>query len=123
MKRKIDTCAPRLSWRVLHHDFNSNRIVYYDILDGTLFLKDVEQARRKHLDDDVLFLDEVRSLLMYYYWSKCEHEILVSGLFDKDGGSEAKIDAFGQVEANWDAFSQYLLQNVRPAKRARGSRQ
>ena len=123
MKRKIDTCTPRLSWRVLHHDFNSNKIVYYDILDNTLFLKDVEQARRKHMDDDVLFLDEVRSLLMYYYWSKCEHEILVSGLFDKYGESETKIDAFGQVEANWDAFSQYLLQNVRPAKRARRSRQ
>ena len=102
---------PALSWKVLHYDFNSGEIVFYDILDHGAFLDDVREARRK-CRDDAEFLEKVRGLLRYYFWSKCEYEIAVSGLFPRKGEEPAKIDAFDQVEANWDAFSTYLLEGL-----------
>ena len=54
------------------------------------------------------YLDEVDNALRYYFWAKAEHEILVSGLFGKN---QAKIDVYGQVKMNWEAFGKYLLSN------------
>lgn len=107
ISRKLPKAAP--SWKVLHYDFNSGKVEFYDILSHGALLDDVRQARKDHPDDDVLFMDDVRTFLRYYFWSRCEHEILVSGMHPKKGEEPSKVDVFDQVDANWDAFCAYLV--------------
>ena len=56
------------------------------------------------------FLNEVRSELMYYFWSKCEWEIVITDW--PSGKAEYKTDVFYQVKLNWDAFCGYLMGNL-----------
>lgn len=96
-----------LHWKVLSHDFNKDEIIDYDIFSHAGFVEAVKSANRKFKDNES-FLDEIDNALRYYFWAKAEHEILVSGLFGKN---QAKIDVYGQVKMNWEAFGKYLLSN------------
>lgn len=63
-----------------------------------------------HRDDYTLeeFKEKVKSSTMYYYWCKCEWEILIApwvGDFDKES---VKIDVYKQLEMNWDHYIKYL---------------
>jgi hypothetical protein len=45
---------------------------------------------------------------MYYYWCKCEWEILIApwiGDFDKES---VKMDVYMQLEMNWNHYIKYL---------------
>lgn len=106
IRRELPKAAP--SWKVLHHDFNGGKVEFYDILSHGAFLDDIKQSRKDYPDDDVLFMDDVRTFLRYYFWSRCEHEILVSGMHPKKGEEPSKVDVFDQVDANWGAFCAYL---------------
>lgn len=44
---------------------------------------------------------------MYYFWSKCEWEIIISGWPPRDDFNDAKIDVYDQVKLNWDKFVDY----------------
>ena len=94
-----------LHWNVLGHDFNKDEIVNYDIFSHVGFVADLKAADRK-FKDNAEFLDEVDRSLQYYFWAKAEHEILVKGLF---GNNQIKLDAYAQINANWNQFAEYLL--------------
>ena len=47
---------------------------------------------------------------MYYYWAKCEWEVIVSD-WPTSGKVEAKIDVYNQVMLNWDKFADYTWKN------------
>ena len=96
----------KLIWNVLLHDFNSDKIEDYNVFEHLGFHKDIKKANKKFSDDEDFF-KEVLSTLRYYFWAKCEYEVLVSGLFS--GNKSVKIDAFGQIVANEAAFKEYLL--------------
>lgn len=46
------------------------------------------------------FCEELRRLIMWQEWSRCEYEIIVSSLFDEIGETEKKIDCYYQCEKN-----------------------
>lgn len=48
---------------------------------------------------------------MYYYWSKCEWEIIVSAWPPRDG-SDKKIDVYSQLKANWDKFKNIVIEDL-----------
>ena len=98
----------QLNWNVLHENYNGRTIVYYDIFSHYGFKRDVANAA-KNCETDAEFLEEARRSLQYYFWAKCEYEVLVGGLFWKEDKRAAKIDAYSQVTANWDAFAEYLV--------------
>ena len=45
---------------------------------------------------------------MYYYWSKCEWEIIVGPWCGGRDTKEIKIDVFDQVMYNWEHFLEYV---------------
>lgn len=49
--------------------------------------------------------------LMYYYWSKCEWEIILSHWSEHKDGPSYKIDVFDQIELNWDRFCDYVWEH------------
>lgn len=48
---------------------------------------------------------------MYYYWSKCEWEVIVSAWPPHDG-SDKKIDAYSQLKANWELFKNIVIEDL-----------
>ena len=97
-----------LHWNVFIEDFNARKIIPYDIFKHRGFSEDLKAANRKFKNNKD-FLEEVEALLQYYFWSKCEYEVIVGSLFAN--GNSSKIDAFDQIKMNWDRFADYLLEN------------
>lgn len=48
---------------------------------------------------------------MYYYWSKCEWEVIVSAWPPRDG-SDKKIDVYSQLKANWEQFKNIVIEDL-----------
>ena len=99
-----------LQWNVLNHNIGSDEIVQFNIFDHSGFRKDMREAARNIYDRDE-FTKAVRSSLMYYFWSKCEYEVVVSPLGSNPKNIRKKVDVFTQVWNNKDAFIWYCLCN------------
>lgn len=100
-----------LIWNVYREDFNGRKIKPYNIFDHVRFNEDVIDAYRTYSDDFETFSKEVRHSLMYYFWSKCEWEVVLTPWVGK--AEDIKIDAFDQVTMNWDAFITYTFNTLK----------
>ena len=125
-----------MHWNVFRSEFNDNSIVSYDIFTHGSFNADVKQLLKKHTDKNA-FSEELRLKLQYYFWSKCEHEVVITSWpphITKDElnrlniefkesaekyGHEPyslyvnpdcaeKVDVYEQVMLNWDVFCDYI---------------
>lgn len=100
-----------LKWNVLMHDFNSDKIVYHNVLDDDYLIDSLKKAIKK---EEVVSYDDVKSFLSSKfkarYWSRTEYEILVSGLFDRD--KKYKIDIWYQLEMNIDNITEYVINKL-----------
>jgi hypothetical protein len=64
--------------------------------------------KRKNREE---FAEGLRRSLMYYLWSKCEWEVLVSPWCGSRNKQSLKIDAYWQIMNNWDVFLDYVWEN------------
>ena len=99
-----------LVWNVYTENFNERRIEIDNIFDHSGFYDDCVKAAKKYKEKDT-FAEEVRRSLMYYFWSKCEWEIVLTAWPPRDDFNDEKIDVYDQVRLNWDAFIDYLWDN------------
>ena len=97
-----------MTWNVYVGSFNSRDIRVYNVFDHSRFMDDIRKIYKKHKDDFNAFSEEVRRSLMYYFWSKCEWEIVLTGWPPKDDFKDKKIDVYDQIMLNWDAFIKYV---------------
>ena len=102
----------KLVWNVFREDFSSGDIIQWNIFRHGRFYEDLQKTfkrlRKEPEREEVAEI--VRRDLMYYFWSKCEYEIIISGFPGREG-KEEKIDVYTQVMMNWDIFFQYLWEN------------
>jgi hypothetical protein len=70
-----------------------------------------DEKRRKHkfTVDELLDL-ELHRKCMYYFWSKCEYEVIVTGW--PDTKTERKIDIYDQLDANWETFKKMVFEVI-----------
>lgn len=108
-----------MHWNVIFEDFNGRRIDTFDIFKHGRFADDVRKAYRRHRDDFGAFGEDVRRSLMYYFWSKCEYEVIVSAWPPSDRVRERKVDVYEQVMLNWDVFIEYVWRMCRTRKNAK----
>lgn len=150
-----------LTWNVYVEDINRHEIVPYNVFDHGSFYRDVYKlvkAYRKNTKEALKpseakkFLNEfknnVRGELMYYFWSKCEWEIVTASWpvditldeltnlnrqLEKDRMQYSrdpkvlyvnprvgeKIDVYDQVMLNFDAFIEYILGRLKEFKKPR----
>ena len=102
----------KLFWNVYIYSFNEKKIITYDIFSHASFLDDLKKLKKKKPTFDV-FKEEIRKLLMYYFWSKCEWEIILSAWPPStDRKEEKKIDVYDQVMLNFDAFCKYVWESL-----------
>ena len=130
-----------LEWNVFYHDVNKQKISTFNIFKHDGFYNDVQKSLKKFKDKDE-FAEELRHDLAYYFWSKCEYEIVVTTFSpyitmdeldrlnherwlhkDKYGtdfmrigvnlDTGDKIDVYNQVMNNWDIFLDYVWNSKR----------
>lgn len=57
------------------------------------------------------FIEErLKSECMYYFWSKCEYEIVIRGWPNEE--CNRKIDIYEQLIANWNIFKDIALREI-----------
>ena len=66
-------------------------------------------ARKVHSKED--FAKQLRTEVMYYFWAKCEWEVLIKPWVGSKGNEEKKVDVCWQIMNNWDAFVDYVWNN------------
>lgn len=130
-----------LQWNVFVGDFNSSSIETINVFQHSRFFTDLCAEAKKYrsrlrknvpcvkiydhgemvdVTPTEAFLDAVHRDLMYYFWSKCEWEVVITSW--PQGRGELKIDAYSQINMNWDLFSRYVLDNIKlciPSKNPR----
>lgn len=100
-----------MKWSVLYHNVNKRQIESYDIFKNGGFRRAFYNIVQKH-EDKALFAEELWHCLMYYFWSKCEYEILIYPWpcsIERD--KPRKIDIFSQITSNWAAFVDYTWEH------------
>ena len=95
-------------WNVYIDDFNAKRIKIYNIFEHDAFIVDCNTAWKKYKNDFSKFEESVKRSLTYFFWSKCEYEIILSDLFECEKFKKEKIDVYKQVMLNWNIFINYL---------------
>ena len=124
----------KLEWNVYKKDFNKSEIEVFNIFNHSRFYEDLCKCNKENYEE---FKKEVKSNLMYYFWSKSEYEIVITSFLpyiDKkeiekltktnnkireavnlDTGK--KIDIFDQIMINQDKFIDYLWNNKKLLKK------
>ena len=124
----------KLSWNVFR--YNRKDIETFNIFDHSSFYKEVVNIIKNCPQSKEVFKDEIIGILRYYYWCKCEHEIIITTFptYVSDEGlkkmetnrdkviqkygyckfvqpylnTERKVDIYMQVMMNIDHFIDYL---------------
>lgn len=120
-----------LSWFVFRYDINTNCIEQYDVFSHRKFTEEVKQTLKQKHEYDV-FSEKMKSIVMYYFWCKCEYEIVITSFPPYINANEIqrivdtnaahkntiiasvsldfaeKIDIFQQLMMNWKQFVSYV---------------
>lgn len=93
-----------LKWYVLRWDFNSKKVVNYNILQWRK--EDIaNEVREKSIYNKSILREYLKTTFMYDYWSKTECEFYIS---DLHGDDCEKIDIWRQIEPNLDLIVEYV---------------
>lgn len=65
-----------MKWNVYHYNVNANKIEKFNIFKHYSFNKDVQEELKKCKTKEE-FEERLKSNLRYYFWSKCEYELVV----------------------------------------------
>lgn len=100
-----------MKWNVFYYDSNKREVTTFDIFKHGAFRKDVDMLLTSSSFEE--FSEELRKILMYYFWSKCEYEIIISPWCGSRDTVSRKIDIYTQVMNNWDVFIEYIWRDGR----------
>lgn len=103
-----------LEWYVLNYDFNKKQVENFNIFRSSRFLDCLKETLEhfKNTNDYKMFKEELKTDLMYSFWSKREYEISVGDAFEEDLSKYEKIDIYDQVLPNLDNLAMYLIQKI-----------
>lgn len=97
----------KLTWNVIYHSVNEDRIKTFNIFDHGGFHEDLKKLYRKYPAKEE-FAEELRKSLGYYFRSKCEWEIIIGPWCGGRNTEEIKVDVYWQVMNNWETFVDYI---------------
>lgn len=130
----------KLVWNVFIENFNGKRIEVCNLFEYCWpFLESLVKIKKQFGKDFNKFANEVRQALQHEYWSRSQHETIITswppyideeeldrlikeredrlakgGVFYKEHVNTEvayKIDVYTQVMMNWDRFIEYLWTN------------
>lgn len=100
-----------LTWNVYIENFNLRKIEPYNVFRHSGFCNSVRMAAKKCSEDREAFINELRHELMYYFWSKCEWELILTSWPPAERFNDEKVSVYDQVWLNWDRFCDYVWEN------------
>ena len=91
------------------YNINEKQIEVFNVFDHGRYRQEIIKLLN-HRDDFQLkdFTEKVKASTMYYYWCKCEWEILIAPLIGDFDKESIKIDVYRQLEMNWNHYIKYL---------------
>lgn len=94
-----------LEWYVLRWDFNTKKVVNYNILQ---YRKEdiANEVRKKSIHSKSILREYLKTVFIYDYWCKTECEFYISDLHS-DNNYE-KIDMWRQIEPNLNRIVEYI---------------
>lgn len=105
-----------MEWKVFRYDSNEKEIRLFNIFDHGGFRNDFCKLAKKCKDKE-RFAEELRYCLMYYFWCKCEHEVLIFPWpCNPERDNPRKGDVFWQINCNWAAFVDYVWEHRKEVK-------
>lgn len=99
-----------LEWNVYIENINKRMITTFNVFEHYSFYKDLKKEIKIYENIEE-FSDRLRRIVMYYFWSKCEYEIILTCWPKWDKFKEEKIDVYSQLNLNWDKFVNYIWEN------------
>ena len=99
-----------LEWNVYCDDFNERKIRIFNVFNHHGVIEDLKKFVKKYKTKEE-FCEHLRTTIMYYYWSKCEWEIVLTSFPERQDYTEEKIDVYDQLMLNWDKFCDYVWDN------------
>lgn len=126
----------KMWWNVFREDINSREIEVFNIFCHGSFSEDVTKLKKKKLSREE-FAKELKSISMYYFWCKSEHEVVITSWPPYIDSKELdrlnteyeehnqkwgrypyrmdvrldvgkKIDIYQQLSLNWENFVDYV---------------
>ena len=99
----------KLEWNVFIYDINERQIEIFNVFNHGRYRQEIIKLLN-HRNDFTLeeFKEKVKSSTMYYYWCKCEWEILIAPWIGDFNKESIKIDVYKQLEMNWNHYIKYL---------------
>ena len=108
--------ANKLEWNVYVGDFNAKQIKVHNVFNHHRLMQDIEKKIKKIKEYDE-FCEALHKDLRYYYWSKCEWEVLISEFVGSKDSKPLKIDVYDQIMLNKDEFFRYVWNTLHPRKK------
>lgn len=101
----------KMRWCVIVESISRGELYEMNVFDHSRFNANLQEFMKKKPSRNELS-NELHRLCMYYFWSKCEWEIVVRSLFheNRDACPEMKIDVYDQLKMNWEIFVDYVWQ-------------
>lgn len=97
-----------MEWNIFWFDSNKGEIITRNVFNlSNHFNKDLEKIHTDNFDE---FSKQLKSAAMYAFWSKAEHEIVLSPWIGS--GEDKKIDVYEQLRINWPQFAEYTWKNI-----------
>lgn len=100
-----------LVWNVFRENVNANKIEVWNIFRHAGFLVSCRKIFKELGNDREKSEEKIKRELQYYFWCKCEHEVVISEYPPSHRNVELKVDIYSQVVMNWDIFFDYLWNN------------
>lgn len=106
-----------LQWYAFRYSFNDKKLVFTNVLAGMEeeIAKKIRKGNKEKwrpVTDYESFKEYIKGDLMYHYWSKSEHEVVIGDLFSKIDDDLEKHDIWWQLEPNLDNICKYIINEM-----------
>ena len=108
IQEDIEMIENGLKYYVRIENVNQRGFEPYNVFYHEYFVKDMQKNFKKNKDNREAFHEQLKRDARYYFWSKCEWEIIISSWPPSDRIKEIKVDAYDQLNMNWDVFTDYV---------------
>lgn len=124
MNRRRGSVKAKLIWTVLRHDINSDSFEKFNVFDHYGFSSSVEKLLkgRNRIKDRYEFAVKLSSEVIYYFWCKAEHELILTKRDNQDKsiylispwcGSRNNpiLDVSSDEDFDWSGFYSWISQD------------
>lgn len=95
-------------WNVFLFGHRTGAIEVFNIFNHSDFKAAIEKLLATDLtNDSEVFTKKVDEILLYYFWSKCNYEIMLTNCYSHS--PSRKVDVYEQISINLTQFINYIL--------------